>query len=62
MLIIILSWVFFVYLIPIQERFMWASFIEFPCRIGMVRMDTVDLSSGSEVYTPDVEEVSCLPA
>ena len=32
--------------------------IGFPFRIGMVRMDTVDLSSGSEVYTPDVEEVS----
>ena len=26
-------------------------------RIGMARMDTVDLSSGDEVYTPDVEEV-----
>ena len=26
-------------------------------RIGMTRMDTVDLSSGDEVYTPDVEEV-----
>ena len=24
----------------------------------MARMDTVDLSSGSEVYTPDVEEAS----
>ena len=24
---------------------------------GMARMDTVDLSSGSEVYTPDVEEL-----
>ena len=23
----------------------------------MARMDTVDLSSGDEVYTPDVEEV-----
>ena len=32
----------------------------FPCRIGMARMDTVDLSSGSEVYTPDVEEVNLL--
>ena len=30
------------------------------CRIGMARMDTVDLSSGSEVYTPDVEEVSLI--
>ena len=26
----------------------------------MARMDTVDLSSGSEVYTPDVEEVSLI--
>ena len=32
----------------------------FPSRIGMARMDTVDLSSGSEVYTPDVEEVSLI--
>ena len=29
----------------------------YPSRIGMARMDTVDLSSGDEVYTPDVEEV-----
>ena len=26
----------------------------------MARMDTVDLSSGSEVYTPDVEEVNLI--
>ena len=39
---------------------LWAFLIVFSCRIGMARMDTVDLSSGSEVYTPDVEEVNLI--
>ena len=43
---------------PSQNRKSSVLLHRFPCRIGMARMDTVDLSSGSEVYTPDVEEAS----
>ena len=42
-----------------QSLFVFHKFFNwFSSRIGMARMDTVDLSSGSEVYTPDVEEVN----